>query len=225
MQGFRRPTPMSGFSLVEMAIVLVIIGLLLGGVLKGQELIGNAKVKTLGNDFRSMPLLLYGYQDRFRALPGDDPSVRAHLGAVAGLLAPTPDTVGNGRIEGAYNSSLATDESLAFWQHVRLANLTSGSVDFSTAAAVAASLPRNAEGGRLGVQSAVPITGMAGAFFVCSDAIPGKLAKQIDIALDDGATDSGAMRTMTAGYTGAEKRAEPTESVANETPYTVCAAF
>ena len=37
----------SGFTLVEIAIVLVIIGLLLGGVLKGQELINSAKVKNL----------------------------------------------------------------------------------------------------------------------------------------------------------------------------------
>lgn len=225
MQSTRRPIPLLGFTLIEMAIVLVIIGLLLGGILKGQELISNAKAKNLGNDFRSIPLLLYGYQDKFRALPGDDPGVRAHLGAITGLLAPTSETVGNGRIEGLFNSISPTDESLAFWQHIRLANLAGGPVDFSTATAIATALPRNAEGGRLGVQSAAPVAGMTGAFFVCSDAIPGKLAKQIDIALDDGATDTGTMRTMTAGYTGTEKRTESTESITNETPYTVCAAF
>ncbi|SDI49641.1 type II secretion system protein [Propionivibrio dicarboxylicus] len=221
MQSFRRPMPDLGFSLIEMAIVLVIIGLLLSGILKGQELIDSTKAKALGNDFRTIPLLLYSYQDKFRAIPGDDPGARAHLGATAGLLTPTPETLGNGRIEGLYNSSAATDESLAFWQHIRLANLASGPIDFSTATA----LPRNTQGGRLGIQSATPIVGMTGAFFACSDAIPGKLAKQIDIALDDGATDNGSVRTMTTGYNGAEKRGEPTESIANETPYTVCAAF
>ena len=40
----------SGFTLVEIAIVLVIIGLLLGGVLKGQELITQAKIKNVAND-------------------------------------------------------------------------------------------------------------------------------------------------------------------------------
>ena len=45
----------SGFTLVEIAIVLVIIGLLLGGVLKGQELINSAKVKNLATDFRNIP--------------------------------------------------------------------------------------------------------------------------------------------------------------------------
>jgi len=50
----------SGFTLVEIAIVLVIIGLLLGGVLKGQELINSAKVKNYANDFRNIPLFIYG---------------------------------------------------------------------------------------------------------------------------------------------------------------------
>ena len=54
----------SGFTLVEIAIVLVIIGLLLGGVLKGQELINSAKVKNLANDFRTIPTFVYAYQDK-----------------------------------------------------------------------------------------------------------------------------------------------------------------
>ena len=49
----------SGFTLVEIAIVLVIIGLLLGGVLKGQELINSAKVKNLANDFRNIPTMVF----------------------------------------------------------------------------------------------------------------------------------------------------------------------
>ena len=44
----------AGFTLIELAIVLVIIGLLLGGVLKGQELINSAKVKNLANDFKNI---------------------------------------------------------------------------------------------------------------------------------------------------------------------------
>ena len=59
----------SGFTLVEIAIVLVIIGLLLGGVLKGQELINSAKVKNFAGDIRNISTFIYAYQDRFRALP------------------------------------------------------------------------------------------------------------------------------------------------------------
>ena len=65
----------SGFTLIEIAIVLVIIGLLLGGVLKGQELINGARVKNLAMDFKNIPVLVYGYQDKFKALPGDDVQV------------------------------------------------------------------------------------------------------------------------------------------------------
>src|SRR5665647_661323 len=61
----------SGFTLIEIAIVLVIIGLLLGGVLKGQELINSARVKNLATDFRNIPVFIYGYQDKYKALPGD----------------------------------------------------------------------------------------------------------------------------------------------------------
>ena len=46
----RQSSKQSGFTLVEIAIVLVIIGLLLGGVLKGQELITSSKAKALDND-------------------------------------------------------------------------------------------------------------------------------------------------------------------------------
>src|SRR6266852_3579916 len=62
----------SGYTLVEIAIVLVIIGLLLGGVLKGQELIYNQKIKSTYDNYRSYTAAMYGYQDRYRALPGDD---------------------------------------------------------------------------------------------------------------------------------------------------------
>src|SRR5438105_4651358 len=83
----------SGFTLVEIAIVLVIIGLLLGGILKGQELINSAKVKNLANDFRTIPTYIYAYQDKFKSLPGDDVNVTAHVsGATA---ATTPGTLGN----------------------------------------------------------------------------------------------------------------------------------
>ena len=69
----------SGFTLVEIAIVLVIIGLLLGGVLKGQELVNSAKVKNFVNDFRGISAFVYAYQDRFRATPGDDAAAAGHV--------------------------------------------------------------------------------------------------------------------------------------------------
>ena len=94
----------SGFTLIEIAIVLVIIGLLLGGVLKGQELINSAKVKNLATDFRNIPVYIYGYQDKFRALPGDDIQAISHVSAAA-------NGNGNGLIDGAWDSTSPADES------------------------------------------------------------------------------------------------------------------
>jgi prepilin-type N-terminal cleavage/methylation domain-containing protein len=66
------PRRQSGFTLIEIAIVLVIIGLLLGGILKGQELITQGRIRNVGNDFQSVTAAINLYQDRYRALPGDD---------------------------------------------------------------------------------------------------------------------------------------------------------
>ncbi len=63
-----------GFTLVEIAIVLVIIGLLLGGVLKGQELITNSKVKSVAGDLDGIATAYYAYQDRTGVIPGDSDS-------------------------------------------------------------------------------------------------------------------------------------------------------
>ena len=80
----------AGFTLVEIAIVLVIIGLLLGGVLKGQELINSAKVKNFATDFRNIPLFIYGYQDKYKSLPGDDKEIPEPQYGIACKADPAP---------------------------------------------------------------------------------------------------------------------------------------
>ena len=70
----------SGFTLVEIAIVLVIIGLLLGGVLKGQEMIKNAEIRSVITDVRGLTTAMYAYRDRYNAIPGDDALGSTHTG-------------------------------------------------------------------------------------------------------------------------------------------------
>jgi prepilin-type N-terminal cleavage/methylation domain-containing protein len=223
----------SGFTLVEIAIVLVIIGLLLGGILKGQELINSAKVKNLANDFRTIPTYIYGYQDKFRALPGDDRNVVANLGVNA-VPATTGGAVGNGVIEGAWDSAVVTDESYLFWQHVRLANLAPGSTD-ATAAGTPTYRPQNALGGIIGISSittnaggsTAQITGMSGSYQICSKGILGKFVKQLDVTLDVGDPQKGSLRAAADNVTGAVPGAAAAViTVADEgTPYTVCMSF
>ena len=62
-----------GFTLVELAIVLVIIGLILAGIIKGQELITNAKIKRTYNMQKEIAAAIYTYFDRYQFYPGDDP--------------------------------------------------------------------------------------------------------------------------------------------------------
>jgi prepilin-type N-terminal cleavage/methylation domain-containing protein len=204
------PRRQSGFTLIEIAIVLVIIGLLLGGILKGQELINSARVKNLAGDFRNVPVFIYGYQDKFKSLPGDDSAANTH---VTGTNATTNGTTGNGVIEGNWYSTTTTDESYLFWQHVRLAGLAPGPTVVG-----AGYLPVNALGGQIGVQSAAPFANMNGTYFICSAGVPGEFAKQLDVQLDDGNTAAGSMRAGT--------NVTPPVAVAttldDSTNYTVC---
>jgi prepilin-type N-terminal cleavage/methylation domain-containing protein len=224
----------SGFTLVEIAIVLVIIGLLLGGILKGQELINSAKVKNLANDFRVIPTYIYAFQDKFKALPGDDPQVVSHVAGAT--LATTPGTVGNGVIEGHWNTTTASDESFLFWQHVRMANLAAGPTDVGDATY----RPSNAVGGTLGIASnsaaTAQIAGMTGTYQICTKGVLGKFAIQLDVQMDDGQPCTGSMRATvdvgaatTTGAAASKTAGAPASctgpDVDPDTPYTVCMTF
>ncbi|MCB1961022.1 MAG: prepilin-type N-terminal cleavage/methylation domain-containing protein [Rhodocyclaceae bacterium] len=211
-----------GFTLVEIAVVLVIIGLLLGGVLKGQELINSARVKALSQDFRNVPTLLYAYQDKFRALPGDDKSAATHVNASA------LNGNGNGRLEGDWNTASADDEACKFWQHLRLAGMLAGT-DALTAGGACSIQPQNASGGTMGIETAFTghnayISGMKGVY-LCSDAIQGRYVRQLDQTMDNGDSATGSMRAV--AYAGGGLPARGTAAVAttalvDSDPYVVC---
>ena len=181
----------SGFTLIEIAIVLVIIGLLLGGILKGQELITQARIRNVANDFQSMTAAINLYQDRYRALPGDDAGAAARWT----ITAPTPSsgTVGDGIIAGDYNTATASDESRQFWLHLRRAGLVGGAVTDDTN-------PPNAASGVTGVQNgAFNIPGIV----ICSNNLPAKIAQAIDTQFDDGKSDTGTVRAKAGTTAGA----------------------
>jgi len=173
-----------GFTLVEIAIVLVIIGLLLGGILKGQEMITQAKIKNIVADFSGVSAAYYGYQDRYRAIPGDDPNADTRWnGAAKGN--------GNGQVAGNYNSQTATEESRLWWDHLRRAGFVAGA---------GTQQPFNAVTGLLGVQTgngADPVAAALGGFvslIVCSANLPDKIAIAVDTQMDDGVPNTGTVR-------------------------------
>jgi len=175
----------AGFTLVEIAIVLVIIGLLLGGILKGQEMITQAKIKNIINDFNGVTAAVNSYQDRYRALPGDDLTAGTRwAGAVSGN--------GDGTIQGLYraaptNPLTTAQESNLFWWHLRLAGFVPGAVN-----GIGAGLqPPNAVNGIIGVQS----TGLGyTSNIVCSSNLPDKIAIAVDTQMDDGTPGAGELR-------------------------------
>ncbi len=210
----------SGFTLIEIAIVLVIIGLLLGGVLKGQELINSARVKNLATDFRNVPIFIYGYQDKFRALPGDDSQAESHVSAATG-----DHGDGNGVIDGKWDEPTngAGKETQLFWAHVRLANLAAGPTSGTDL------LPTNALGGLVGITNggannpdpAAAGSRISGTYIMCSGGIPGRFAKQLDITMDDGGSGTGSMREFIPSTRGGALTAAPTTLLDGDA-YVVC---
>ena len=115
------------------------------------------------------------------------------------------------------------------WEHLRRANLATGSTDFETKAAATASLPTNSEGGRFGLSGVKPIKSMiGGTFYACSDSIDGKFATQLDLALDDGKSNSGSLQGIAqsaAGATQADGSSDASASYADGTRYTMCMTY
>jgi prepilin-type N-terminal cleavage/methylation domain-containing protein len=193
-----------GFTLVEIAIVLVIIGLLLGGILKGQEMITQAKIKNVISDFSGISAAYHGYVDRYKRIPGDDPCAGGTpLLNVCGTTSPRWAAAskgdGNGIVGGTYNSTTSTDESRYWWDHLRRAGFVSGVGD---------SQPFNALSGFIGVQTgngATPPTvaladGSGNGFvgiIICSANLPDKIAIAADTQMDDGVPNAGTVRGQT----------------------------
>jgi prepilin-type N-terminal cleavage/methylation domain-containing protein len=219
-----------GFTLVEIAIVLVIVGLLLAGVLKGQELIENSRIKSIANEMKSVQAAYNGYVDRYKAIPGDE--AVATMDA-RGWAASTGAGGGNGN--GVLNITVAqtftnAGEQRAFWRALRASGLFAGD---ALGAAGAVGLPRHSGGGLIGVVSDPLGTYGSPGMAVCVSGLSTKQAAGIDI-LVDGALPAnnigntlGSVRSATAAAAPAAPTAAlPAALAYNETvtitPWTLC---
>jgi prepilin-type N-terminal cleavage/methylation domain-containing protein len=176
----------SGFTLVEIAIVLVIIGLLIGGVLKGREMITNAKIKRIENDFAGVSAAIYAYQDRYGVLPGDDPAASTRF---SGTWRSGDNGNGNGNISGGWSSTNNGNESRKIWKHLRGAGLIAGPVDNSNASY---QQPSNSFGGLVGVD--LNVYNLSGHNIVFGE-IPGDIAQILEARGDDGVPSVGSIQS------------------------------
>ena len=208
----------SGFTLVEIAIVLVIIGLLLGGVLKGQELIENGRVKSAAADLNGISAAYNSYLDRYRKLPGDDGPALVNLTARGGSWT-TVTAFGNNNGVVAVNAAqtfTGGGESSAFFQHLRAAGFITG----NPADTAANAPPVNAWGGRLGIVNVAGIQGRTPArLLVCLGSVPGKAAAALDIQLDDGNPAQGSFRATQGANNAVPAGTAPYN---DDQTYTVC---
>lgn len=134
IQTFQCPTPLSksAFSLVELSIVLVILGLLTGGILTGQNLIKAAELRSVATELTTYQTAVLTFRDKYRALPGDINNATLFWGAAATCpptsaapltTAATCNGNGNGMIESA---AVTANETFTLWQHLANAELIKG---------------------------------------------------------------------------------------------------
>jgi prepilin-type N-terminal cleavage/methylation domain-containing protein len=192
-----RPSRQQGFTLVEIAIVLVIIGLLIGGVLKGQEMITNAKVSKVENDYKGITAAILAYQDRYGVLPGDDPSASTRF---PGTWSAADNGNGNGVVgaggAGAvWNTQNNTLENRKIWKHLRGAGFLKGPVD-GTAASY--QQPAHAFGGLIGFEQ--NLYNLSGHVIVFGG-LQGNVVQILEARGDDGNPSTGSVQGNAAATT------------------------
>ena len=185
-----------GFTLIEIAIVLVIIGLLLGGVLKGQELITAARVRNLAAQLDGVKIAYLGFQDRYRSLPGDYAQAQAgaNIPGAGGVATDgcTGASCGNGKID-----TLA--ESILAWHQLSRSGFITGNYSGAGTTPTAANNPTNAFSGYLQLindivyldattPSPLALTVKTGTN------VPSPILAELDRKIDDGFPETGSLR-------------------------------
>jgi len=207
-----------GFTLIEIAIVLVIIGLLLGGVLKGQELITSARVRNLIANQDGVKAAYFGFLDRYRALPGDYSQATTNIPGCSGCQ--------NGDNNGQILLNGAVLESIAAWEHLSKAGFITGSYVYSGTAA-STNTPVNPYGSlnQLIFDAAYQDASPTARHNLKTGAnIPSDILAEVDRKIDDGLANSGQFRYSTFGSAAAAASCFDTTSGAwqSATPNSNC---
>lgn len=212
-------TRQRGFTLIEIAIVLVIIGLLVGGILQGQELIENSRVKQVIKDINGTAAAVFAYEDRYGRIPGDDgPAASLSARGSSWSSVTAGDTDGNLEVTTA-QAFTGAGENGPFWQQLKAAGFIAG----NPANTGEQALPSNPWGGLLGVTGSNMGGNLTGNK-VCASQVPGAAALAIDMELDDGLGASGRLRATlgTAGTNTAPSNTALEVPYSKDNVYTVC---
>ncbi|MBA4274336.1 MAG: hypothetical protein C0436_01645 [Alphaproteobacteria bacterium] len=135
--------PTQAFSLVELSIVLVILGLLTGGILAGQSLIRASELRSAVTEYQRYSTSVQSFRDKYMAIPGDMRNATSFWGTAAacpGTVATpsTTPTTCNGNGDGyVVHAGPTSDELYRFWQHLANAGLIEGQYTGVTGAATA----------------------------------------------------------------------------------------
>lgn len=124
----------TGFSLVELSIVLVILGLLTGGILAGQSLIRASELRSVSTQISAYQSAAHTFRDKYLAIPGDMRNATSFWGTASVGTCPSATGTGTQTCNGDGNGSLSWaatigdfSEQFMFWQHLANAGLISGS--------------------------------------------------------------------------------------------------
>ncbi len=212
-----------GFTLVEIAIVLVIIGLLLGGILKGQELIVSAQVRNIADQNSGVQAAYYGFIDRYQQIPGDWRKTPAGL-AIPGVQ---HGGNGNGRLDKAGSE---WTEPLALWEHLSKSGFIQGNYTGESSGGSAPSAddptvaPRNAFNGLLVLYRTddyldTDPSPTIKQNLVLGRNIPVNVLRELDVKIDDGLPQSGVLRhAVSSGAVLGAAAESAADCVDNSTP-------
>ena len=190
-----------GFTLIEIAIVLVIIGLLLGGVLKGQELINTARVRALNNTVDGVTAAWFSFQDRYRAFPGDYTQADVNLPG-----APASGN-GDGQVGIGAGGADSPAERGNVWVHLQAAGYITGNYDAGNVAVTEYSCsldtcPDNGFGVGMNLAFGEQVRGAPGNDtheLITGRGIPVEVLAELDRKVDDGEPETGAMQLGAGG--------------------------
>ena len=120
----------SGFTLVELSIVLIIIGLVVAGVVGGQALVRQAKLKGINADINSFIVASESFRQQYNSFPGDLTNMKSYFSTCTDSGGNTCNGDGDARIDNG-GDDLAPYEDIRFWQHLSLAGFLQGNFRIS----------------------------------------------------------------------------------------------